>query len=66
MHRIQAFPAALEGALATIQGQGIRAHVRFLSHDLLEGRAPGTRGGQLVDLLASTRSGIRLPLPRCL
>jgi Zn-dependent M28 family amino/carboxypeptidase len=26
----------------------VRAHVRFLSDDLLEGRAPGTRGGELA------------------
>jgi len=26
----------------------IDAHLRFLSHDLLEGRAPGTRGGRLT------------------
>jgi Zn-dependent M28 family amino/carboxypeptidase len=35
-------------ALAAIRGDEIRAHVRFLSDDLLEGRAPGTRGGQLA------------------
>ncbi|MFG0319926.1 MAG: peptidase M28, partial [Planctomycetota bacterium JB042] len=27
---------------------GIRANVRFLSNDLLEGRSPGTRGGELA------------------
>ncbi len=26
----------------------LRSHLRFLSHDLLDGRAPGTRGGQLA------------------
>src|ERR1044072_4821278 len=26
----------------------LRAHVRFLSDDLLEGRGPGTRGGELA------------------
>jgi Zn-dependent M28 family amino/carboxypeptidase len=35
-------------ALEAITGEAIRAHVRFLSSDLLEGRAPGTRGGQLA------------------
>jgi Zn-dependent M28 family amino/carboxypeptidase len=35
-------------AIAAIRGNAIRAHVRFLSSDLLEGRAPGTRGGQLA------------------
>ncbi len=32
-----------------IEGGRIRAHVRFLSSDLLEGRAPGTRGGELAE-----------------
>jgi len=31
-----------------IDGGRLRAHVRFLSSDLLEGRAVGTRGGQLT------------------
>src|ERR1700744_556590 len=38
---------------ATLSMQGIDAHriaehVRFLANDLLEGRAPGTRGGDLA------------------
>lgn len=37
-----------------ISSDRIRAHVRFLASDLLEGRAPGTRGGQLaVEYLAA-------------
>lgn len=32
-----------------IEGERIRAHVRFLADDLLEGRAPGTRGGALAE-----------------
>ncbi len=39
---------ALEGALARIRPETIDAHLRFLSHPLLEGRAPGTRGGTLA------------------
>src|SRR5262245_39207251 len=35
-------------ALDEIRGSDIAAHLRFLSHDLLEGRAPSTRGGQLA------------------
>jgi hypothetical protein len=31
-----------------ITTQEIDAHLRFLSSDLLEGRAPGTRGGRLA------------------
>jgi Zn-dependent M28 family amino/carboxypeptidase len=39
------------GAAAQIQeisGERIRAHVKFLASDLLEGRGVGTRGGQLT------------------
>ena len=32
----------------TVSGERIRAHVRFLSSDLLEGRGPGSRGGDLA------------------
>src|SRR6266849_6707723 len=32
----------------TISGERIRAHVKFLSSDLLEGRGVGARGGQLA------------------
>ena len=35
-------------ALDEIRGDDIAAHLKFLSHDLLEGRAPSTRGGQLA------------------
>ena len=38
----------LEGALARIRPETIDAHLRFLAHPLLEGRAPGTRGGTLA------------------
>ena len=33
----------------------IRANVRFLSNDLLEGRSPGTRGGELAARYLATR-----------
>jgi hypothetical protein len=39
---------ALERALSAPTEALLRAHVRMLSHDLLEGRAPGTRGGELA------------------
>ncbi|MDR3793029.1 MAG: M28 family peptidase [Terracidiphilus sp.] len=35
-------------AAAGIDGEKMRAHVRFLALDLLEGRGPGTRGGALA------------------
>jgi Zn-dependent M28 family amino/carboxypeptidase len=40
--------AALERALGRIRPEAIDAHLRFLAHPLLEGRAPGTRGGTLA------------------
>ena len=35
-------------ALETINPEHIRWHVRYLSHDLLEGRGTGQRGGDLA------------------
>jgi len=36
--------------LASVDADAIEAHLRFLSHDLLGGRAPGTRGDRLAIL----------------
>jgi len=33
---------------SSITGGEMRAHIRFLSHDLLRGRAPGTQGGDIA------------------
>ena len=41
-------PAAAREAAAGIDPEKIRAHVRFLASDLLEGRGPGKRGGELA------------------
>ncbi len=41
-------PAAATAASKTISPQRIRAHVKFLSSDLLEGRGTGQRGGDLA------------------
>jgi hypothetical protein len=41
-------PEAARQAAAGIDPEKIRAHDRFLSSDLLEGRGPGKRGGQLA------------------
>jgi Zn-dependent M28 family amino/carboxypeptidase len=41
--------AALFGQPAEIAGERIKAHVRFLAHDALEGRGVGTRGGVLTE-----------------
>jgi len=41
-------PGAAYGAMEKIDPERIRAHVRFLSHDLLEGRGTGQRGGDIA------------------
>ena len=41
-------PGAARQAAASIDPEKIRAHVRFLADDLLEGRGPGTRGGDIA------------------
>jgi Zn-dependent M28 family amino/carboxypeptidase len=45
---ILGLPVAAHAAAESISPSRIRAHVRFLSLNLLEGRGPGTRGGQLA------------------
>ena len=46
---LSAQPTSTSGpALDEIRSDDIAAHLRFLSDDLLEGRAPSTRGGQLA------------------
>ena len=45
---IAGVPEAARQAAASIDAEKIRAHVRFLADDLLEGRGPGTRGGDLA------------------
>ncbi|HEY3704697.1 MAG TPA: M28 family peptidase [Terracidiphilus sp.] len=45
---ISNLPPAARAASQSIDPEKIRAHVRFLSLDLLEGRGPGTRGDQLA------------------
>jgi Zn-dependent M28 family amino/carboxypeptidase len=41
-------PGAAYTALETINPDHIRWHVRYLSHDLLEGRGTGQRGGEIA------------------
>lgn len=41
-------PASAAAAMRSIDAERIRAHVRFLSHDLLEGRGTGQRGGEVA------------------
>jgi Zn-dependent M28 family amino/carboxypeptidase len=45
---VAGLPPGAREAAASIDPEKIRAHVRFLSLDLLEGRGPGTRGGELA------------------
>ena len=40
--------AVLACAQTDISGERMRAHVKFLASDLLEGRGVGTRGGELA------------------
>src|SRR5262249_17148706 len=45
---IAGIPAGAANAMAGIDPEKIRAHVRFLSDDLLEGRGTGQRGGDIA------------------
>ena len=48
-------PAGAQTAAAIVPVQEIDANLRFLSSDLLEGRAPATRGGALAEQYIATR-----------
>jgi Zn-dependent M28 family amino/carboxypeptidase len=48
-------PPAVKTAEASINPEAIRAHVRFLADDLLEGRGPGVRGGDLAAKYIATQ-----------
>jgi Zn-dependent M28 family amino/carboxypeptidase len=53
--------AAERAAAARIRADDISGHLRFLSHDLLEGRAPGERGDEIaVQYLASQLEALGL------
>ncbi len=45
---LMAVAAGLTAQIQEISGERIRAHVKFLASDLLEGRGVGTRGGDLA------------------
>lgn len=45
---IAGLPEGARAAAASIDPEKIRAHVRFLSLDLLEGRGPGKRGAEIA------------------
>jgi Zn-dependent M28 family amino/carboxypeptidase len=46
--QVSGLPTAAQQAMASVESQRIRAHVRFLSSDLLEGRGTGQRGGDIA------------------
>ncbi len=46
--RVAGLPPAAEQAMAAVDAEKIRAHVKFLASDLLEGRGTGARGGQIA------------------
>src|SRR5262245_64489894 len=48
-------PPAAASAMKSIDPQKIREHVRFLSHDLLEGRGTGQRGGDIAAQYIATQ-----------
>ncbi len=45
---VAGLPAAAEQAMATVDPENIRAHVRYLASDELEGRGTGQRGGDIA------------------
>jgi len=48
-------PQAVKTAEASVNPENIRANVRFLADDLLEGRGPGVRGGELAAKYIATQ-----------
>jgi Zn-dependent M28 family amino/carboxypeptidase len=48
-------PVSVAAAMRGIDAERIRAHVRFLSDDLLEGRGTGTRGGDIAAKYIATQ-----------
>jgi len=50
-----AVPPAVERAMKMFRADTIAAHDKYLSSDLLEGRAPGTRGDQLAEDYIATQ-----------
>jgi Zn-dependent M28 family amino/carboxypeptidase len=51
----QNIPPAVKAAEASINPENIRAHVKFLSDDLLEGRGPGLRGSEIAAQYIATQ-----------
>jgi len=51
----QVVPPAVKAAEQSIDAEKIRAHVRFLADDLLEGRGPGLRGSEIAAQYIATQ-----------
>ena len=51
----QGIPPVVKAAEGSIDGEKIRAHVKFLSDDLLEGRGPGLRGAEIAAQYIATQ-----------
>ncbi len=51
----QPIPPAVKAAEASIDPEKIRAHVKFLADDLLEGRGPGLRGSEIAAQYIATQ-----------
>ncbi len=52
---VVAMSASLSAQMTEVSGDRIRAHVKFLSSDLLEGRGVGARGGDLASEYMATQ-----------
>src|SRR5258708_33299173 len=48
-------PVNVAAAMRSIDAERIRAHVRFLADDLLEGRGTGARGGDIAAQYIATQ-----------
>ncbi|HWW96486.1 MAG TPA: hypothetical protein VNY74_02275, partial [Edaphobacter sp.] len=53
--KTQQIPPAVKTAEASIDPEKIRAHVKFLADDLLEGRGPGLRGSEIAAQYIATQ-----------
>jgi Zn-dependent M28 family amino/carboxypeptidase len=51
----QTVPPFVQKAESSIDGEKIRAHVKFLADDLLEGRGPGLRGSEIAAKYIATQ-----------
>ena len=55
---VAGLPPAAEQAMAAVDPEKIRAHVKFLASDLLEGRGTGARGGDIAAEYIATQFAI--------